>query len=30
VAMREIVVPGSDHRGFVATIAVQAVAADPA
>ena len=30
VAMREIVVPGSDHRGFVVTIAVQAVAADPA
>jgi hypothetical protein len=30
MAMRDIEVPGSDHRGFVATIAVQAVAADPA
>jgi endonuclease/exonuclease/phosphatase (EEP) superfamily protein YafD len=30
MAMRDIEVPGSDHRGFVATIAVQAVAANPA
>ncbi len=30
VDMLDIVVPGSDHRGYVATIAVQAVVPDPA